>query len=439
MKRLILVLFCLLIALPVQAQLIPADIPPPPDTTYLEGDILAGRLERSHEGKTIVLHGWQERGGAGGIVEGMFADYLWYLALEHTTRPRCTGRISINNGQCLSGNTPEFIANGRYLFRYIFQAETEPHADANRIVMYLKRTTLFKELGYLELNGDKHYLKDATDCPDIALPDSLARYVSWRARPRLSCWTTDKVYFREGKFTSFKFVGPIAYPKPPALFSFSLTKAAQRFSGGKPVAGEVWLSFPLPAFANTSKEQLRLEKLHGIYYQYRVTRDGDNEWVSFSPSQSSPDGIEVFRTPFGVVYVQRRRYLIKDLNPTGEYSFCVRAVNLTGTNEEVCTTDKITPVFTESAELPAAVTLAQNYPNPFNPSTAIRYEIADIQHVRLEAFNTLGQSVGVLVDGVRPPGSHTVRFDASGLPSGLYVYRLSVGSQTLTRTMLLSR
>ena len=79
------------------------------------------------------------------------------------------------------------------------------------------------------------------------------------------------------------------------------------------------------------------------------------------------------------------------------------------------------------------------YPNPFNPMTTIAFSLSHDEYVRLEVFNALGQSVGVLVDGVRPPGSHTVRFYASGLPSGLYVYRLSVGSQTHTRTMILSR
>ncbi|MXW63641.1 MAG: T9SS type A sorting domain-containing protein [Bacteroidetes bacterium SB0662_bin_6] len=85
------------------------------------------------------------------------------------------------------------------------------------------------------------------------------------------------------------------------------------------------------------------------------------------------------------------------------------------------------------------VRLGQNYPNPFNPSTEILYELFSPGHVRLEVFDMTGRSVGVLSDGVRPAGQHTERFDASGLPTGMYVYRLTTGVETLTRIMTLVR
>ena len=90
-------------------------------------------------------------------------------------------------------------------------------------------------------------------------------------------------------------------------------------------------------------------------------------------------------------------------------------------------------------ELPGAVALEQNYPNPFNPSTAIRYELPAAEHVRLDVFDVSGRNVKVLVDGTRPAGTHTARFDAGGLPSGLYVYRLQAGGNTIVKTMHLIR
>ena len=99
----------------------------------------------------------------------------------------------------------------------------------------------------------------------------------------------------------------------------------------------------------------------------------------------------------------------------------------------------VTSIESPEGELPDAFALGQNYPNPFNPSTAIEYELPTPQHVRLEVFDATGRSVGVLVDGIRPAGTHTVRFDADNLPSGLYVYRLQANGETLTRKMTLLR
>jgi hypothetical protein len=88
-------------------------------------------------------------------------------------------------------------------------------------------------------------------------------------------------------------------------------------------------------------------------------------------------------------------------------------------------------------ELPQSITLEQNYPNPFNPTTAIAYTLSSSQHARIEVFDLLGRSVAVLQDGVMPAGEHSVTFDAAGLSSGLYLYRLSTPSQSVVRVMSL--
>jgi hypothetical protein len=87
--------------------------------------------------------------------------------------------------------------------------------------------------------------------------------------------------------------------------------------------------------------------------------------------------------------------------------------------------------------VPTDLSLAQNYPNPFNPSTQITFGLPKESQVRLEVFNLLGQQVGELVSGVRSAGYHTVRFDASGMTSGMYLYKLTAGEMTLFRKMML--
>ena len=88
-------------------------------------------------------------------------------------------------------------------------------------------------------------------------------------------------------------------------------------------------------------------------------------------------------------------------------------------------------------ESPASITLNQNYPNPFNPTTEIGYQISEIGRTRLSVYDLLGREVAVLVDGVMPAGEHRVSFDASGLSSGVYLYRLQSGSMVETRRMTL--
>ncbi len=76
------------------------------------------------------------------------------------------------------------------------------------------------------------------------------------------------------------------------------------------------------------------------------------------------------------------------------------------------------------ATIPEETFLAQNYPNPFNPTTNITFGLTERQNVLLEVFDYTGRRIRTLVDGVRDPGSYFINFDATGLASGIYLYRL---------------
>ena len=86
--------------------------------------------------------------------------------------------------------------------------------------------------------------------------------------------------------------------------------------------------------------------------------------------------------------------------------------------------------------LPSSVALHQNYPNPFNPVTTIAYEIPQGAHVRLVVYDNLGREVRVLAEAQQPAGRYTVSFDASGLGSGVYFYRLQAGDIVQTRKLV---
>ncbi len=74
---------------------------------------------------------------------------------------------------------------------------------------------------------------------------------------------------------------------------------------------------------------------------------------------------------------------------------------------------------------PSRFTLEQNYPNPFNPLTVIGFRLIEDSHVHLKVYDMLGNEVKTLVDENRKAGTHTVKFDASRLSSGVYMYKLT--------------
>jgi YVTN family beta-propeller protein len=91
------------------------------------------------------------------------------------------------------------------------------------------------------------------------------------------------------------------------------------------------------------------------------------------------------------------------------------------------------------SEVPERFLLQQNYPNPFNPSTVISWQLAVGNQVKLTVYNITGQRVAILVNERQPAGSHSVKFDASGLASGVYLYRLEAGGFVENRKMVLMR
>jgi hypothetical protein len=97
-------------------------------------------------------------------------------------------------------------------------------------------------------------------------------------------------------------------------------------------------------------------------------------------------------------------------------------------------------------EIPSKYLLEQNYPNPFNPSTSIQYAISNLpdgkagrQFVTLKVYDVLGNEIATLVNEEKPAGSYEVKFESSGLSSGVYFYKLKAGSFVETKKMILLR
>jgi len=79
----------------------------------------------------------------------------------------------------------------------------------------------------------------------------------------------------------------------------------------------------------------------------------------------------------------------------------------------------------EENSIPTAFTLSQNYPNPFNPTTRIDYSIALAGNVTINVYSITGELVRTIIDEYQNPGRYSVNFNAEGLSSGVYIYKIS--------------
>jgi photosystem II stability/assembly factor-like uncharacterized protein len=125
--------------------------------------------------------------------------------------------------------------------------------------------------------------------------------------------------------------------------------------------------------------------------------------------------------------------------PDGNYTWSIKAVDAAyiGSPASMGTFNIGISSAGEEHILPLVFNLEQNYPNPFNPSTVIKYSIPHEGIVTLKVYNTIGEEVAVLFNGYRQAGSYETEFEAYGLPSQIYIYRLQSGSYTDTKKMIL--
>jgi hypothetical protein len=130
---------------------------------------------------------------------------------------------------------------------------------------------------------------------------------------------------------------------------------------------------------------------------------------------------------------QRQDYVYKDeINSDGKYFYRLKQIDYLGSYQ-----------YSEIIEIEVKVfnafLLEQNYPNPFNPSTTIGYGIREKSNVRITILNSIGEEVALLVNEEKESGYHTVEFNASSLPSGVYFYQLRAGNFIETKKMILLR
>lgn len=107
-----------------------------------------------------------------------------------------------------------------------------------------------------------------------------------------------------------------------------------------------------------------------------------------------------------------------------------------GTSFDDVSSEIVTDVLDNEKELPSQFSLSQNFPNPFNPSTKISYTLKYSGKIRLSVYDLLGREVAVLVYQEQGAGTYEIPFNATGLSSGIYFYKLQTGNDMITKKMM---
>ncbi|MCS6989586.1 MAG: T9SS type A sorting domain-containing protein [Chloroherpetonaceae bacterium] len=127
---------------------------------------------------------------------------------------------------------------------------------------------------------------------------------------------------------------------------------------------------------------------------------------------------------------EAQSYSFLDRTASGKMQYRLKQVDFDGQFE-------ILPTIEVEAGIPRTFELSQNYPNPFNPTTVIGYQLPVASEVRLKIYDMLGREVATLVNERQEAGRYQAQFNASGLASGVYFYRLQAGSFAETKKMML--
>ncbi len=193
------------------------------------------------------------------------------------------------------------------------------------------------------------------------------------------------------------------------------------------------------------------------YFGYRVetSEDGSNWSTAIDKLNTKLHGTQVERiTKSNVRYLRLSGYSVV-LDPDSSLSSALSEGAywnayeglLQGTQPEALAIAELVLLKQESGvnvdepetELPTSYRLEQNLPNPFNPSTIIRFDLPQAERVHLAVYNLRGELVATLVDGNLSPGAHAFTFNANGLASGVYFYRVSMEKFSATKKMLLTK
>lgn len=189
------------------------------------------------------------------------------------------------------------------------------------------------------------------------------------------------------------------------------------------IPGDSFLPVELASFTATAGA-------HGITVAWRTSSESELDRFELSRNGVLVEQVSAANSAIGSSY----SYFDANVTSGVTYVYELASVTISGEREELATASA-TP--RSGGSVVSEFALYQNYPNPFNPETSIRFDLMESANVTLSIYNIAGQEVATLVNGTLSAGSHTVNFDGGNLTSGVYLYRLTAGSFTAQKKMVL--
>ncbi|OGU75797.1 MAG: hypothetical protein A2V93_06155 [Ignavibacteria bacterium RBG_16_34_14] len=170
---------------------------------------------------------------------------------------------------------------------------------------------------------------------------------------------------------------------------------------------------------------------NGVLLNWTTATEINNSGFDIERKQENTNWNKVAFVNGNGTTLSEKKYSYFDGNLTsGKYQYRLKQIDFDGSFE-------YSNIVEIDIEVPSKFELSQNYPNPFNPNTTISYSLPKTSHVSLRVYNTLGQEVAALVNGIKEAGNHKIDFNASNLNSGIYFYKLETGNFNEVKKMTL--
>lgn len=178
------------------------------------------------------------------------------------------------------------------------------------------------------------------------------------------------------------------------------------------------------------------ETIYAFTYYRHISENDSTQFIIYRPDDSVFDNwVWIYPDPDTLwTFAYDHSFIIDSTESPGTWTF--QAVYKGQTYTHDFTIGRPTGIAEPSANSPEEFALYQNFPNPFNSTTSIRFDISTRSNVTLKVYNLLAQEVATLVEQDLAVGQYEVHWDAAGLPSGVYLYRLQVGSSTATKKLI---
>jgi len=175
------------------------------------------------------------------------------------------------------------------------------------------------------------------------------------------------------------------------------------------IKNEVILDWATIHEINNDRFEIQRAELNSGQNFLELVTSGNYEVIGYQLSQGNSNNTQVYRFNDKDLDAGRYSYRLKQIDHNGNFTYFLL-------NSEII------------VEIPKKLTVKQNYPNPFNPFTSISYEIPSDGLVKVTVYDNLGKEVTSLVNEFMSAGYHRADFNAAGLSSGLYFYKVSLTS-----------